>query len=875
MKNSNNILKVKAYGATSFEVNVNNSNAARNYKVKVTDANGNSSVKTYSAGGGTESSGTILTNTTGEFTVEIIGAGEKATVYPYNIVFYTAQPKASAKIDIKTVKVGKNVTVTITGETNITAVAMEDETNATVNVASGLNSKSVTATLHGVKMGSGTIIVTLAEDEKHTANTVELPITVKKTAIQLSYSPASYEWNKTTTAVHPEFTKPTLKAYELNDDETQGSEITPLSSLNLTYAPDDAALVTVTNDGDISIVDFERQGSAAVYAEFAGNDMYEAAEGNYSVNIIQGISYKVELGEDGTTIGKQYQLKDRDENLLLTATYGGWQWNAHGYAPNPTKPSSTKTDGWGNAYENVDVAPIDGYKYAISGLTDAMDESRYANNLYGGTRYGWFKQPDYTDVNDKANSITKSYPFTLPVRGSYMTFEPAVNGTLTIYILQNGAWNTYSKGDTRPDGTITEGVEIKPGEFRPHSFFVVDYEGTPVNWYTDFQITTKQKVTKEYKCIRPGHDGYDPTDMSNIANWTEFNTYMSPREQQLIEENWANGTRGAQTPIEMDNGSFLAVQKGIVKYTFYVVAGETYYLFSNMSKLGFSGMNFVKDETGNGQPTATLGLGDKTAYEAPTIAEHGQVANISIPQFETITLTRSMSKDKWNTIYLPFSMTEAEVKANFGDKAQLILLEDAVTDEEGTLNMNFIYHEIQSILAGYPYLIYPKKDVSTITVNNKVINPYRGEMTFVSTDGNYTAMGTQGYCPANVTRVGSSVNTYSAKLKEGDIYLNGGSLYVVSETPVYSNGYRSYIKHTGTSENAKALKISMRGFSDGNNGEATGIDLPLLYETISESLGIDRIVKGVYNLNGQKISDSVKNLPAGFYVVNGKKMIVK
>lgn len=46
---------------------------------------------------------------------------------------------------------------------------------------------------------------------------------------------------------------------------------------------------------------------------------------------------------------------------------------------------------------------------------------------------------------------------------------------------------------------------------------------------------------------------------------------------------------------------------------------------------------------------------------------------------------------------------------------------------------------------------------------------------------------------------------------------------------------------------------------------ATGID----------SVGSGNEAKAVYNLHGVKVAESVDNLPAGIYVVDGKKVVVR
>ena len=46
---------------------------------------------------------------------------------------------------------------------------------------------------------------------------------------------------------------------------------------------------------------------------------------------------------------------------------------------------------------------------------------------------------------------------------------------------------------------------------------------------------------------------------------------------------------------------------------------------------------------------------------------------------------------------------------------------------------------------------------------------------------------------------------------------------------------------------------------------------------ISADGAADAAVEGIYNLNGQKVSDdsSMDNLPKGIYIVNGRKMVVR
>lgn len=639
-----------------------------------------------------------------------------------------------------------------------------------------------------------------------------------------------------------------------------------------------------------------------------------------SVTVATAIySYKVKSGDTAPGINTSKYITDDSMNKLVKMTFGGWKWgtnpdqNNHTYTmPNKDKPL---TDSW-SAATTEGVDKLEGYDYWFEGTQDAVDESKaLTGTIYGTPRYGWFVSP----TRDASGKTTASHPYTLPVRGSFMTFEPTMNGTLSIYILQNGAWNT-NRADTYKDpdgeGTITFSKgQIVAGEFRPHAFHVVNQRGLTVQEFSpNYSVETKQKVNKDYYCMFKGDEGFNQTkydDPHNVARWKEFSDYMSEGEQQRCHDSWKNGEGGTQTIIELDNGSFLAIEKGIAKYTFHVTGNETYYFFSNFSKMGFAGASFLPDES---QPqekvegkTSTLELSDVTAYNKITATEKGTiegttlkdytykigekeiapVAGVSIPQFYSITLTRTFKPNQWTTLTLPFNLTEEEVQRIFGAGTQLIQL------NKGTINGNaarleFIYHEIQNVLPGHPYLIKPtgvvddtndaKADVvkdgvgniTAFTVYSKCVNPFISQVDIDC--GAYTFKGTPGYS-ANETNNG--VPGYSVNYAENDIFISesNGNLYVSSGSS-YGKGYRAWIDKKESSSAAKISSISLviDNPGDDDNNETTTIDMADVDPDALNALGV---ATGVYNLNGQKVSDDMHNLPKGIYIVNGKKIIRK
>lgn len=767
---------------------------------------------------------------------------------------------------------------------------------------------------------------TVTSTDKTSTTTYEINVKLVKENVVLEYAlsdgKTAWTWDKTENPQNTGYTNPTLKVYIAKADGTKSDKEVTNNVTGIKYMSDVLDVATVDADGKISIKN-DANGGAKIYAILEDNEFYNDTLTFFNLIVKQGYSYSVATDTEisnGPDLNQSVYIKN-GETKLVKMTFGGWKWNTYRDEKDNNKLKSTyvvnktsaRTDEWKNPITSDEsvIASIDGYKTYISGATDAVDESKEAseNKIYGSIRYGWFKPAEIR----KSDGYLETYPYTLPVRGAYMTFEPTQNGKLTVYILQNGAWNTFDKETTTQDGKTYAQGDIKPGEFRPHSFYICNQRGLNVHQFSPktFNCTTKQKVKGSYYCDLENHKD----DPKNIATWTEFSKYMSKGEQDSVAANWKSGINGAQKIVRLDNGSYLAIEKGIVKYTFFVTANETYYLFSNFSKLGFCGANFVPSETVKpaNDDAHKINLSDVSAYPKPTKVTDdtdadkikyawkfgneikGYVPGFTIPLFKSITLNRTFKKDQWTTLSLPFNLTQTEVEQIFGKGTQIIVF-DKAEPTSARIYLTFFYHEIQNVLPGYPYLIRPtlvdadgkqmvtksesadyaptytitkdgdKLTLTEFTVYNKAINPAIKPHEFKS--GDYTAKCTPSYCTAGVNNT-----NYSMLYENGDIFVSekDGTVYI-SEGNSYGKGYRSYIDYTGTTAPAKALSISFSGVEDDDdNGTTTDIRIAELADDVIETLGIG----GVYNLNGQKVADTTRNLPAGIYIVNGRKVVVK
>lgn len=838
----------------------------------------------------------------------------------------TSEGTYTTTLEVGASKRGKDISITPTAKEG--ASIKEGETTVT---------STITITAPSTTGATATKTYTVTSSDGTSKTTYIINVTVVKEKLVLVYSDMNgnteWTWNKTASSTKPTFNSPTVKAYYPKSDGTADTNKGVTDVLSYTYVSDMESVATVNESGTITIED-NTTGGAKIYATLV-SDNYYADPVAFDITIIDGYSYKVSANEKAPGLNESLYITTEEDKTgetgtkLVKMTFGGWKWHSGAYSitrlnEDGTTTTKNYTDSWGNAGSKAnDIASIDGHYYWFSGGQDAVDESRAESEgrIYGSYRYGWFKWPTKTTDSDGA-TYKKTNPFTLPVRGAFMTFEPTQNGVLTVYILQNGAWNTNDNGGTKLGITYNKG-DIIPGEFRPHSFFVTNQRGVLVEDFAPLthSVETKQKATTQYKCILKGSEGYDATDPYNIANWTEFKDYMTSNEQAAVAASWTGGAGGAQKIVKLDNGSYLAIQKGIVKYSFFVTANETYYLFSNFSKMGFSGANFIPDteKAPTNDSKHKLVLTDEKKY--PTIAKvsgstdegenkyaytfdgtiKGYVPEFTIPLFYSIQLDRTFKPGQWTTLTLPFNLTQTEVEQIFGVGTRIVMLKDGTIKDEGA-RLTFIYHEIQNILPGYPYLIKPtlkdsNKDsyvsitsstdgsplrtissdgsLTSFTVYTKAINPNIKQIHGNQDCNHYWHKGTPGYSyPGNPVYFGENAPStpYSIKYPANDIFVSegNGNLYV-SEGSSYGWGYRSWIAKKEGTATAKSISVVIGSFSD-DDDTTTSIDVAELAPDVLEAFGIQT---GVYNLSGQRVANDTRNLKAGIYIVNGKKTVVR
>ncbi|WP_367997642.1 Ig-like domain-containing protein [uncultured Prevotella sp.] len=297
--------------------------------------------------------------------------------------------------------------------------------------------------------------------------------------------------------------------------------------------------------------------------------------------------------------------------------------------------------------------------------------------------------------------------------------------------------------------------------------------------------------------------------------------------------------RGSSTDITVENGKIIRIEM----------------VGSDMNRLqGTSEGNYKIESdkiiwTGNSQKVSFKNSHTVGIYAAPTsikiyVDYHViDLAEESANDLKTldntyVKLNRTLVADKWNTLCVPFAISEEEIKANFGEGT---LVEKFEAVNGNTVN----FANATSIEAGVPYLIKPTVAGTTYTFNGKEVSADAPK-----TEGNADVTFKGIYSPTDITKNGT---VKAAGVTEGGkvLFVNPGS---------QTKAFRCFFT---ISENASItpamLKISIKGV-----------------ETAINSIVMDNsnaTDNAVYNLQGQRVNGN--SLTKGIYIKNGKKFAVK
>ena len=286
-------------------------------------------------------------------------------------------------------------------------------------------------------------------------------------------------------------------------------------------------------------------------------------------------------------------------------------------------------------------------------------------------------------------------------------------------------------------------------------------------------------------------------------------------------------------------------------------------------------------------------------------------------------LNKTFVKNKWNSFVLPVSLNCDQVRRAFGADTRLAVLSNLTKSEIQFQTINMDDPKNDPVLKAYtPYIIFPTQtDETKVSPAYKATLRYRNapsetqdvvvkanhydipNVTF-TTSGNENDLSNMDTdiwvskvtTPVKVTdgsmeAYGTFARTFGTRATQdadgvyhfndnydiidgrddlkGSYFFDKGNLYYSSKDRVRGlRGFSCWFKPVNSSEPTK-LNLYIDGVANGT----TGIDDVAFGD--EEPTG--KAAKGIYNMNGQLVSNGsdTTNLPAGMYIVNGKKCVVR
>ena len=277
----------------------------------------------------------------------------------------------------------------------------------------------------------------------------------------------------------------------------------------------------------------------------------------------------------------------------------------------------------------------------------------------------------------------------------------------------------------------------------------------------------------------------------------------------------------------------------------------------------------------------------------------------------TLHLKKTLTKNKWNSLVLPVSLTKYQLQSAFGANTRLAILNTLTSTsiEFKSVGLDKIKDTDVALMANMPYIIFPEKDqtesnsasyTAIINDNKKKVNVSAGHYTIakvtnvdlskINPNGDWTTMLVEAD-DHSIAAYGTFARTFGNEQKDeydgtytwtnnGKIikdrptlvdcyFFDKGNMYHSATRPRGLRGFSCWFKPVDPKKTPN-IKFTLDGVTP--NG-TTGIeDILADYEQ-----PVSRFANGIYNLNGQlvKQGNSTAGLPSGMYIVNGKKCIVR
>lgn len=683
----------------------------------------------------------------------------------------------------------------------------------------------------------------------------------------------------------------------------------PDGDYNFKYTSSSPHVASIDDDGKVTLHGIA--GSTVITAELINDenkydcDIYDQYAFEPSNRIFSSYEIVVEPENgtfckvaDGETYTAGQTLYNGDKTVGVTL--GGWTYNNGSYYEKYKDSYSAKESWEGQKFEKN--ANRKGYlpnsrKTEEDVFHEFFNDAKatFSTNGSYAAKSEQLKVDDVTPYDSTGNysapannkSVANATPWLLPCRGSHIKIEPTDAGLISVYVMQEGCVSHAPSGGKDVDGVHYN--EDEPIDVTVKKVYVADEKGEIVK---EVVADTKSKVAaqmhKDDGRARAEYFWGDSDLAYNEATKNSFSKINNFDDQWSFLDNWPNpGMQQHVFKLGKDEDGHVLITKGIVRYTFNVLPGKTYYIFSNTAKLGLAGFTFekgkhaiyhkVKPDAKHDEWRATGEFVNVSKDENGVTLDDTKDYSALTDKNVDVTLNRKFYKNYWNAICLPYSINRRQIEDVFGDGTMVVLMKNIDTS---TKKVMFIEHVNQDIIAGYPYLIFPTKKDDNVKTDHSEINGITTRATFGEADKPLFSVGTNGNTYPFAKPIQSDELVFkgtftNSELNEGSyVVTNKGVLSRIPKDRMNIKPYRSYIYFNRVTAGAKAISLQNMNVNGFENEEdnTTGIE-NLLFES-----GILTHSADVYSIDGQLVRSKALNLnglPKGVYIVNGKKYVKK
>lgn len=539
------------------------------------------------------------------------------------------------------------------------------------------------------------------------------------------------------------------------------------------------------------------------------------------------------------------QRKMWNQDGTMSVTLGGWMF------PNNVDKTTYSDEGLSRDYYWANDATLPKWKMTGFDRFVSGEKNKNARQENGSNAMPNTTMVSTADFKTDKGTVRDAM-FNVPCSGSYLTFNPKTNGTVSVHIFQNGA---FDSGVYRPQRRVF--VMDEQGNFVQSTPEIENANGKPTGglksignykWDINPNGANTAPVIKDVI----SHFKNIPTDFDMTAEKFQNNVYESNLSNKIVP----NAAYDEKVP---GSNGWCVLADSPVTYSFKVKAGKTYYLWNFGSKIGFYGYSFEEDE--NALVVDNIEYKEEADNNQVTSTLDGHVAKVSI--------NRTFKAGVWSTCVLPFSLNMSQVDAIFGDTYRFgnengteILYFDRV-DENG--KVWFVRHAYNTIVANKPFLIKPTKDVNGINTADCAEYPY---VIIEAPENNKPA----DWCNDGKYAWVSSYNN-DMTLSTGDGYIGGtsGNFIQSNRDGVKVKGFRGFLKGLTPAAKTHVLSTMTASNTDGNTTFIDGLVVD------GDGNFVPTATDGkVYSINGQLVGKDMKSLgslPSGVYIINGKKYI--